>query len=117
MAGIVGILGIISLILPWTFTYNLEIEYFGVGWLLFAYVFFKAKVFFSTLINWPIWMAAINGIAFILVLIGSILLIIGELPKVGSSLILLGFIATIFEIIYSASISKFFLDQYLSDYF
>jgi hypothetical protein len=41
MARIVGILGVISLILPWTFAFNQEIQYFGVGWLPFTYAFFK----------------------------------------------------------------------------
>jgi len=91
----VGILGLISLVTPWEFFFSKDSQYVGIHWLLFGfgYHFDNGNYYFSTLIDWyhwSLWYSISNAIAFMLVLVGSILLITGHSSKESSSFILLG---------------------------
>jgi hypothetical protein len=118
VARVAGILGIISLMLPWTLTvetltfpYLGKEQYFVLKWLS-GFVFLIIKKDESLAIvpstitilfprywfarDWLMWVTSIiNDIALVLVLIGSVLLIRGKLPKVGSFLLLFGALATL----------------------
>jgi hypothetical protein len=91
----VGIFGLISLVTPWEFFFSKDSQYVSFYWLLFSYYFKNGKYYFSTLVNWDLWYSISSAIAFMLVLVGSILLITRHSPKVSSSFIVLGVLVTI----------------------
>lgn len=100
-----AVLGIVSLVVPAGVYIATDFSYTSAYWTTFSVGFDQYGTYVYNLTQFPTWDEALSALSFIMILIGVILLFaLGRMPKVGSSLLLVGFLAYLADIAYGEAV-------------
>jgi len=96
-----GVLSIISIVIPWSVFYSLRFNYLVINWQLFEFWWTPGEFELNYFAQWDVIDKYLSIFSFLPVLVGAILLLtLHKKPKAGASLVLVGMLIFVVDIVY-----------------